>query len=135
MVTIDAIGVAPGEYTLKFESFDANNDVQSTLKTDTIQVVVTEVVPDQTLAIFTEDIELVSILSGEKSQWTLPDIDPGTNAPSEVRFEADLLISEHLEYNSDSNVVSYDGEVIETLTTMKFVEIQITLVNSFGDSL
>ena len=41
-VAIDAIGIAPGEYTLKFESFDKNGGVLSALKIDTITINVIE---------------------------------------------------------------------------------------------
>ena len=35
-VSIDSHGVAPGVYTIYIESFDANSNVKSTLKTDMI---------------------------------------------------------------------------------------------------
>ena len=37
-VTIDSSGVALGVYTIYIESFDANSNVQSALKTDMIEV-------------------------------------------------------------------------------------------------
>ena len=40
-VVIDATGVMPGEYTLDLEAFDTNSSVKSTLKTDTVKIVVT----------------------------------------------------------------------------------------------
>ena len=88
-----------------------------------------------TLASFTENLELVSIISGAVSQWTLPDINPGNTVLTEVRFDADSLISQHLKYNSDTNVVSYDGETISSLSGIKLVNIGLNLVNSVGEKL
>ena len=54
-VTIYATGVAPGEHTLKLESFDRNDEVFSALKIDTITIVVIgsiEVHLETTLATF-----------------------------------------------------------------------------------
>ena len=39
-LTIDATEVPPGVYTLYIESFDANSNIQSALKTDSIEVTV-----------------------------------------------------------------------------------------------
>ena len=91
--------------------------------------------PESGLATFFEDLEVVSIISGTKLQWTLPNIDPGTGALTEVRFNADPLISEYLKYNSDTNVVVYDGRVINALTGPKFVRIGLSLVNNVGENL
>ena len=88
-----------------------------------------------TLASFTEDLELVSIISGAESQWTLPDINPGNTVLTEVRFDADPLISQHLKYDSDTNVVSYDGKTISSLSGIKLVNIGLNLVNSVGEKL
>ena len=50
-VTIDSSGVAPGVYTLYIESFDANSNVQSTLKTDIIEVTVLKGLPEECIGI------------------------------------------------------------------------------------
>ena len=55
-VTIYATGIAPGEHTLKLESFDRNDEVFSALKIDTITIVVIESIevdPETILATFT----------------------------------------------------------------------------------
>ena len=71
---IDTTGLATGNYTLVLQSFDENSGgVESTLKTDTIQIVVNEPI----LPFFTENIEAAVIYSGTKVSWTLPKIDPG----------------------------------------------------------
>ena len=98
-MVINTTGLEAGAQSLVLESFDqASNGVESTLKTDTIQIVITAPNPVAlpTLASFTEDLELVSIISGVESQWTLPDINPGNTILTEVRFDADPLISQHL---------------------------------------
>ena len=60
-VTIDTTGVAPGEHILKLESFDKNGEVYSTLKIDTITIVVYDA---YSLATFTEDLQVQTIISG-----------------------------------------------------------------------
>ena len=39
---IDTAGLSPGEHTLILQSFDEGSTVGSTLKTDTIKIVITE---------------------------------------------------------------------------------------------
>ena len=59
------------------QSFDENSDgVESTLKTDTIQIIIFGCT-DPLLPCFTEVLELAVIYSGTKGSWTLPNIDPG----------------------------------------------------------
>ena len=65
---IDTLGVALGEYTLVLESFDQDsNGVESTLKTDTITIVIAEPTPEPIQEPATESIELPSIISEVKS--------------------------------------------------------------------
>ena len=52
-VTIYATGIAPGEHTLKLESFDRNGEVLPALKIDTIAIVIIESIELATLATFT----------------------------------------------------------------------------------
>ena len=40
VIHIDAVGVQPGDYELKLESYDSESSVQATLKTDTITITV-----------------------------------------------------------------------------------------------
>ena len=84
---------------------------------------------------FTQSLETVSITSGTKTEWILPDIDPGKGTLTEVRFDADPLISQYLKYKSVTNSVIYDGELISSLSDAKFVRISFTLVNNFGENL
>ena len=67
------------------------------------------------LATFIEDLEIITIVSGSESKWTLPDINPGKGILTEVRFNADPFIAQYLKYDSDTNVVTYDGEEISGL--------------------
>ena len=90
--------------------------------------------PESTLATFTESLQLVSIISGTESKWTLPDIDPGNIVLSEVRLDADPLISQYLKYDSATNEVRYDGKEISGLSGVKLVNIRLALVNSFGEN-
>ena len=43
-VDIDAKGVEPGEYKLTLESFDQNSSVYSTLKTDEITIIISDLI-------------------------------------------------------------------------------------------
>ena len=92
-VIIDTTGLTTGEHTMVLQSFDENSDgVESTLKTDTIQIIIIEpeqggepvvfgeveiFYADPLLPYFTEVLELAVIYSGTKGSWTLPNIDPG----------------------------------------------------------
>ena len=60
-VTIYATGIAPGEHTLKLESFDRNGEVFSALKIDSITIVVD---PETTLATFTSELASQAIIEG-----------------------------------------------------------------------
>ena len=132
---INTAGIEPGEYSLVLESFDeASNGVESALKTDTITIVILEPEPLATLAIFTDDLETAFVLSGTKSSWILPDINPGVVELAEVRLDADPLILQHLKYDSLANSIIYDGKAIGALTTLKLVNLDITLVNSIGEN-
>lgn len=74
-VIIDTIGLPPGEYAIKLESIDNNSGVFSTLKTDTLTIVVLE--PQATLATFLEELSVQVITSGQQVEWRLPPIDEG----------------------------------------------------------
>ena len=54
IVLMDSAGVAIGDYELQLESYDASGSIQSTLKTDIIQISVKAVHEDTTLV---NDIE------------------------------------------------------------------------------
>ena len=86
-VIIDTAGLKQGEHTLILESFDqASDGVESTLKTDTIIVIVFEppiedivsdpptndIIEDPSLACFADDLTVEVITSGEKVEWFLP---------------------------------------------------------------
>ena len=112
-------------YTLVLESFDTNSDgVESTLKTDTIQIVIAE--PELELeespcedpfqACFLDSLEFVTIFSGTQSEWSLPEIFEGNQALTDVRIEYDSLIAPYLSYDSLKNEISYDGLQINSLT-------------------
>ena len=91
--------------------------------------------PEPLAATFTQSPETVSITSDTETEWTLPDIDPGNSTLTEVRLDVDPLISQYLKYKSVTNSVIYDGEVISSLSGAKFVRINYTLVNNFGENL
>ena len=75
-VTIDSSGVAPGVYTIYIASFDANSNVQSTLKTDMIEVIVGgEVI---LLPQFVSELSDEEITVGVASSWALPSIVEGS---------------------------------------------------------
>ena len=123
-MSINTTGLRPGlEYTLVLESFDTNSDgVESTLKTDTIQIVITEpeleksLCEDPSQACFLESLEFAAIFSGTQSEWSLPEIFVGNEALLDVRIEYDSLIAPYLSYDSQKNEISYDGLQISSLT-------------------
>ena len=130
---IDTTGIEEGEHTLVLESFDeASNGVESTLKTDSVTIVITKSV--SALATFTQSLEAAFIISDIESDRTLPAINSGNVALTEVRLDTDSLILKHLEYDSVANKIRYDGEEINTLKAMKLVTLNITLVNSVGEA-
>ena len=51
----------------------------------------------------------VSLTSGTEQEWTLPKIDPGYPALSEVRVEVDPLIAPYISFDSAKLTFSYDG--------------------------
>ena len=95
-VAIDATGIAPGEYTLKFESFNKNVGVLSALKIDTITIVVYDVVEPVTysLATFTEELQVQTIISGKDVEWTLPAVYGGGGSLKDVIVKPDTLIAD-----------------------------------------
>ena len=153
-VAIDATGLAVGTYTLKLESFDTNGTVFSTLKNDiiTISVLEPEAEPEAEaeaeaeaepeaeieedtltgLASFLGPVEIVSIVSGTKHEWSLPEIDAGVIEIYAVDFDADYSISAYLTYNIETNKIEYNGVKIAGLTRKKFVNSKITLINTAG---
>ena len=46
VVDVDTSGLAIGTHDLVIESYDDNSSVQSALKTDTIQIIITPIEPD-----------------------------------------------------------------------------------------
>lgn len=70
-----ALTAAAGtEYTLVIESFDTNsNGVESTLKTDSIEILIIDPIEESTF--FSEELEPESMISGEEKDWTLPSIE------------------------------------------------------------
>ena len=63
-VIIDATGVAVGTYTLKLDSFDINGGLFSTLKIDTVTIVVIEGKTNPVLATYNEELITQSIIAG-----------------------------------------------------------------------
>jgi len=51
-----------------------------------------------------------------------------------VRIEPDSLIAAQISFDSRSNTISYSGERIESVTSVKMVQIKITLVNPSGEN-
>ena len=72
-VIIYSSGEAPGVYTIHIESFDANSNVQSTLKTDIIEITVEVLLPQ-----FASELSDEEITAGVASSWALPSIVEGS---------------------------------------------------------
>ena len=117
---INTTGLVVGEHTLVLESFDEDSKgVESTLKTDTIQIVITEPespCEDPFQACFLDSLEFATIFSGTQSEWSLPEIFVGNEALTDVRIEYDSLIAPYLSYDLQKNEISYDGLQIDSLT-------------------
>ena len=68
-MVIDTTGLESGEHTLVLESFDeASNGVESTLKTDTITITITESVNQEILDTFSENPIEISATTGVPGQ-------------------------------------------------------------------
>ena len=126
-VVIDAINLSAGTYTLILESFDRNGGVFSTLKTDIITVTIVAVttvvkqtkIPDQVLV----------IISGEKTDWTLPKASSSEESAVVVKF--DPFIASYLQFSEEKMTISYNGTVIEGLKDqVKMADILITYMNA-----
>ena len=50
-----------------------------------------------------------------------------------MRVEPDSLIADHIFFDPRFNTLSYSGEEIKSVDSIKMVHIRITLVNSFGE--
>lgn len=74
----------------------------------------------------------MGLVSGEESSWTLPLIDDGHATLEQVIIVPDPLISSSVTFEEDSLTVTFDGEVEVTEATFVFIE--ITIVNSVGES-
>ena len=118
---------------MKFESFDTNGEVFSTLKNDIITVIVLEATTE--LASFMSPVETVTIVSGTQLEWSLPEIDGGEAEVYGVQLDTDPLLTDYLKYNIKSNNVTYDGTVIAGVTRQTFVNVKITLINTAGENL
>ena len=81
-VSIDSYGVAPGVYTIYIESFDANSNVKSTLKTDMIEVTL-ELLPQ-----FASELSWEEITAGVASSWALPSIVEGSYPLQQVSISS-----------------------------------------------
>ena len=95
-MVINTSGLELGEeHTLVLESLDqASNGVESTLKTDTITVIVIEqsICEDHSLACFADNLATEVITSGEKAEWHLPQIIEGEKTLAEVTVLPDSLL-------------------------------------------
>ena len=49
-------------------------------------------------------------------------------------FKSDLLISDQISFDLNSNTISFIGNKIETHDTPKMVDIKFTLINSLGEN-
>ena len=69
IVLMDSAGAAIGDYELQLESYDASGSIQSTLKTDIIQVSIIAVQEDAALIIV--EPQSIFISAVETSSWSL----------------------------------------------------------------
>ena len=134
-VFINTTGLSIGEHTLILESYDTESDgVESALKTDNVTIQVIQEVTDCPLATFTEEVEAKTIVSGEKSKWSLPEIDACEDTV-QIVIVPDSLMLNYITYDEKSAEISYDGSLIPAVSTQnRFATISITLVNSAGSS-
>ena len=118
-VFIDAADLTVGiTYSLKLESFDTNGEVYSTLKIDTVTVVVVAALGVQT------------ITPGKKSEWSIAPVLEQFDNVKGVYIMADPLIARYVTLLNKSQLISYDGSLIEGITKSQMVKIVITIVTA-----
>ena len=136
-VNIDTTGLAVAEYTLVLESFDADSDgVKSTLKIDTVTInVISRAAVGCPVATFTETLQVLTIVSGEKSEWTLPTIESCDRTLQKVTVQPDSILANYITYDDKSSKISYEGSLIQGASTQnRYAKIGITLTNSAGST-
>lgn len=148
-VTIDAANVGIGSYTLKFESFDANGSVQSTLMSDQIKIIILKALQDQEPEpeepesevaepkppSFAEPLEHQLIKANKLASWPLPEIIAGDADFKELSIEPGAYIEE-FSYNASENRIYFAGsnnvKPRETTTADDTVFIKIKLSDALG---
>ena len=82
---------------------------------------------------FATDVELITLFSGTKHVWSLPEINPGSAELLGVSVEPAPFIAPYLTYDPKGNTIEYNGKVIDGLTGFKVVTATITLSNRDKD--
>lgn len=100
LVEIDATGVPAGSYALTLESFDANSSVKSTLKTDVINIYISQV---------DEDLLFYELTVGSVKTWQL-EIDEQLRAMAfDVSVQFSNGLGSYIDFDKDALVFQYNG--------------------------
>lgn len=134
-VEIDTSDVSLGTYELVLESFDANSGVYSTLKKDTIQIVVTEPAPslEEPSGPGESDPDgMKTITAGAGESWRLGLIDDFDQL-AEVRVQySPPNLATYLDFDADKRVFTYNGKEGISQFSNSFSQIKVVLVDALG---
>lgn len=72
-------------------------------------------------------LDPVTISSGTQSSWSLTEVDTYITNLTNVRVDGDPLLLAFLKYDKSSNKLSYNGNLIAGLQTIKKVQIELIL--------
>ena len=124
---MDSVGVAIGNYELQLESYDASGSIQSTLKTDIIQISI-KAVQDrkQEAALIVEQQQSIFISAIEMSSWTLHFNE--TNV-KEVEIEVQPDLARFITFDGLGWEITFDGSESSSFLSGEFrtISIKVTL--------
>lgn len=127
---IDTAGLSAGEHTLVLQSFDENSKVGSTLKTDTITIVITT----ESLPTFVENPSDETLVANQEKRWELPEIVEGAYPLAKVLLRPPEQLKSLLSYDQDTNTITFAGSKDLLALSTDFTAIIVTLVNENGNS-
>lgn len=129
-IVIDSVDLAEGTYELTFESFNRLSIAQSSLKTDTITVIVK---PAAWLE-FSLNHRMVILTVGERKSWTLPEIDASSYDPASLTIHPDKSLEAYLTVDTETRTITFNGfEELDSQLSDKMFNIKIELESVDGE--